>query len=101
MPAAASPSPLRLFLRDHRAMGAVVVAGLACTLGLFFTLRGWERRTAQAAVAAAAGQRIELLHETLSNSLEALHSLGGLFQLDPTPDRERFRRLVEPVLARR
>ena len=87
--------------RDHAVILAVGMGGTLCVLALFFTLRGWERRTAQAAVQAAAAQRIELLHETLGNSLEALHALGGFFQINPAPDRVRFRRFVEPILSRR
>jgi signal transduction histidine kinase/CheY-like chemotaxis protein len=79
----------------------VITAGGLCALVLFFTLRSWERRTAQATVQSAAAQRIELLHETLSNSFEALHALGSFIRTEPAPDRLQFRRFVEPILARR
>jgi signal transduction histidine kinase/CheY-like chemotaxis protein len=91
----------RLSSRDYSVLAAVVAAGVLCALVLFFTLRSWERRTAQDSVRAAAAQRIELLHETLSNSLEALHALGSFIRTEPAPDRVQFRRFVEPILARR
>jgi signal transduction histidine kinase/CheY-like chemotaxis protein len=80
---------------------AVVTAGVLCALVLFTILRNWERRTAQAAVQAVAAQRVELLHEALSNSLEALHALGSFFSTEPVPDRIQFRRFVQDILARR
>ena len=80
---------------------AVIAAGLLCSLALFVILRNGEKRTAQGAVQAAAAQRIELLHETLSNSQEALHALGAFFRTEPAPDRVQFRRFVEDILARR
>lgn len=93
-------SPNRAF-RDQVAILAVIVVGLLCSFGLFYILRGWERRTAQAAVRTAAEQRVELLHETLGNSLEALHALGAFFHTDPGAGRERFRAFVRDLLARR
>lgn len=92
---------VRLSSRDYTVLSSVITAGLLCSLILFLTLRSWERRTAQSAVQAAAAQRIELLHETLSNSLEALHALGSFIRTEPAPDRLQFRRFVEPILARR
>jgi signal transduction histidine kinase/CheY-like chemotaxis protein len=82
-------------------LAGVFLAGLLCSLTLFILLRHWERRTAQAAVQAAAAQRMELLHETLSNSLETLHALGSFIRTQPAPDRLQFRRFVDPLLARR
>jgi signal transduction histidine kinase/ActR/RegA family two-component response regulator len=93
--------PSRLSSRDYTFLAAVVAAGLLCSLILFLTLRTWERRTAQAAVESATAQRIELLHETLSNSLEALQALGSFIRTEPSPTRLQFRRFVDPLLARR
>jgi len=80
---------------------AVIAVGILCSLALFAILRTWEHRTAQTAVQAAAAQRIELLHETLGNSQEALHALGAFLRTEPSPDRARFRRFVGDILARR
>ncbi len=82
-------------------MLAALLGGLACSLALFFTLRSWEHRAAQAAVHAAAAQRMELLQETLGNSLEGLHALGAFLHVEPRPERERFARFVNDILARR
>lgn len=97
------PTPtIRSFARDRLALVAVAAAGAVCTVVLTLLLRGWERHTAQSAVQAAAGQRIEVLHEALSNSLEALHAVGAFFQAGGTPpDRIAFHNFVSPLLARR
>jgi len=101
-PAFPSARPAFAFARRHSAVLVIVGAGLACSFALLLTLRAWERRAAQAAVQTAAAQRMELLHETLSNSLEALHAVGAFFRAEPAaPDRDRFRRFVETTLARR
>ena len=89
------------WLRDGVAPVAALACGLVCSLALFFILRSWERRTAQVAVETAAAQRMELLHETLSSSLEGLHALGAFFQAEPSPDRAHFSRFVRDILARR
>jgi signal transduction histidine kinase/CheY-like chemotaxis protein len=100
-PIHAARASVRAHLRDHSAIVAVLAVGCLCSLVLCLLLRHWERRTAQAAVEAAASQRMELLQETLSNSLETLHALGSFLRTEPSPDRLRFRRFVEPLLARR
>ncbi len=89
------------WLRDGAAPAATLACGLLCSLALFLLLRGWERRSAQAAGETAAAQRMELLHETLSNSLEGLHALGAFFQAEPSPDRAHFSRFVRDILERR
>ncbi len=79
---------------------ASLVAGVALSTALFLTIRGWERREAQAAVNALAAQRVELLRESLGNSLEALHSLRSFFLAQNAVDRARFRQFVGGVLSR-
>ncbi len=101
MPASRSSSASRWFFRDWITIAAVAIIGLTATAVLTRMLRNWERHTAQANVQAAASQRMELLHETLGNSLEALHALGAFYRTQPTPDRTQFKRFVADILQRR
>jgi len=77
------------------------MAGLLLSVALFLTIRAWEHRAAQSAVEAASAQRVELLRESLGNSLEALHSLGSLYAIGEPIDRDHFRRFAASALARR
>ncbi|HTJ77794.1 MAG TPA: CHASE domain-containing protein [Rariglobus sp.] len=81
---------------------ATLVAGLAFSIALFLTIRSWERRETQAAVLAAASQRVELLRESLGNSLEALHSLRSFFEAQGADrvDYGHFQQFVRGILAR-
>ena len=79
---------------------ATLLIGSALSIALFLTIRGWERREAQASVNALAAQRVELLRESLGNSLEALHSLRSFFVARGTVDRRQFQRFVSGILSR-
>ncbi len=94
-------SSLRQRLRRGAPVWATLAAGVALSLGLFLLVRASERRATQAAVRAAATQRLELLRESLGGSLEALHSLGSFLTTGSAVDREHFRRYAAGALARR
>jgi signal transduction histidine kinase/CheY-like chemotaxis protein len=87
-------------LAHLRPVVATILVGTVLSAALFFTIRGWERREAQTAVNALAAQRVELLRESLGNSLEALHSLRSFFVAQGTVDRTRFQQFVSGVLSR-
>lgn len=88
-------------LRRGVLVASTAAAGVLLSFALFFTIRAWERRAAQSAVEAAAAQRVELLRESLGNSLEALHSLGSLYAIGDPIDRNRFRQFAAGALSRR
>jgi signal transduction histidine kinase/CheY-like chemotaxis protein len=80
---------------------AVVLCGVSFSAVLFGAIRGWERREMQAALQATASQRLELLRETLGNSVEALHSLRAFFDATGTVTRPQFQNYVADALHRR
>ncbi len=80
---------------------AAAVAATTLSFVLFFLIRQWERRDSQAVLQAIARQRLELLRESLGDSLESLHSLGSFYETGLPVDREYFRRFVAGTLARR
>ena len=100
MPTIFEPS-LSLHIRRQVPIGAVAVGGVLLALVLFFTIRTWEHRVAQTAVESAAKQRVDLLRQSLGNSLEVLHSLGSLYSTGRPVDRQQFGRFVADALARR
>ncbi|HSY53565.1 MAG TPA: CHASE domain-containing protein [Opitutaceae bacterium] len=97
--------PTQDFRVHHRLrqLGPVMAAVVATALSfvLFFIIRQWERRNLQAELQAIVQQRLELLRESLGDSLESLHSLGAFYETGLPVDRERFRRFVTGTLARR
>ena len=97
-----APRTLANNLRCYGPVVATVAAGIALSLALFLTIRSWERRETQAAVLAVATQRVELLRESLGNSLEALHSLRSFFESQGADrvDHARFRQFVRGILER-
>jgi signal transduction histidine kinase/CheY-like chemotaxis protein len=86
-----------------RRFGPVVAAVVATTLSfiLFFIIRQWERRDLQTGLQAIAQQRLELLRESIGESLESLHSLGSFYETGLPVDRAHFRQFVSDTLARR
>ena len=100
MPTPFEPS-LKLNLRRHLPIGAMAVGGLCLSVVLFLTIRNWEHRVNQTAVESAGAQRVELLRQSLGNSLEVLHSLGSFYGLGRAISREQFARFVSEALARR
>jgi len=101
-PLTQTPRSLADLFRRYTPVVASVVAGVVLSLALFLTIRGWERRETQAAVLAVASQRVELLRESLGNSLEALHSLRSFYESEGPDeiDRVRFHNFVRGILAR-
>jgi signal transduction histidine kinase/CheY-like chemotaxis protein len=81
-------------------VATALLAGSLLSGALFLTIRGWERREAQAAVATVASQRVELLRESLGNSLEALHSLRSFYESQGRVDRAHFHTFAGGILAR-
>jgi signal transduction histidine kinase/CheY-like chemotaxis protein len=79
----------------------VAVVSTALSLVLFFIIRQWERRDLQAGLQAIAQQRLELLRESIGESLESLHSLGSFYETGLPVDRAHFRQFVSDTLARR
>ena len=103
--APSSPTPAKRLadiFRRYAPVVASIIAGGAFSVTLFLIIRGWERRETQAAVLAVASQRVELLRESLGNSMEALHSLRSFYESEGADviDRTRFQNFVRGILAR-
>ena len=101
-PLTQAPRNLADIFRRYGPVVATVVAGAILSVALFLTIRSWERRETQAAVLAVASQRVELLRESLGNSLEALHSLRSFFEAQGADrvDPAHFQQFVRGILAR-
>jgi signal transduction histidine kinase/CheY-like chemotaxis protein len=97
------PTPNSRIYSRWRRFGPVGTAVVATALSfvLFFIIRQWERRDLQAELQSLAQQRLELLRESLGDSLESLHSLGAFYETGLPIDREHFRRFVAGMLVRR
>jgi len=78
----------------------VLVAGLFLSSLLHRSASEWERRNLQSTIESDARQRTQLLRTELSRSMEALNSVGSLFQTQPSLSREEFRTFVSAALRR-
>jgi len=99
---AAQPFHASRSLLSRRFLPAAVVLGIGLTVSvvLFLILQGREQERMQIEFERRAGYMVSALTKSLDGSLEILHAIDSFFAASHAVERQTFRALVEPALAR-
>lgn len=74
--------------------------GIAFTITIFLVVRGWEGKSLEEEFNELATERARQLGHAIDQSIDAVHSVGGLFAASSNVERHEFREFVGQLRSR-